>query len=38
LPTMKDWCDDALKEKFRDQPHEDEMRQMGTVLEDLREI
>jgi glutathione S-transferase len=37
LPSMKDWYADALREKFRDQPHEDEMLQMGTVLEDLRE-
>jgi glutathione S-transferase len=37
LRTMKDWYTDALKEKFRDLPHEEEMLQMGTVLEDLRE-
>lgn len=33
---MQEWYADGLKEKFRDQPHEDEMLQMGTVLEDLR--
>jgi glutathione S-transferase len=36
LKSMRDWYADALKEKFRDEPHEDEIRQMGTVLEDLR--
>lgn len=37
LRTMKDWYADALKEKFRDLPHEEEMLRLGTVLEDLRE-
>jgi glutathione S-transferase len=37
LSSMRDWYADALKEKFRDQPHEDEMLQMGSVLQDLRE-
>jgi hypothetical protein len=33
---MRDWYADALKEKFRDEPHEEELAHMGTVLEDLR--
>lgn len=37
LESMRDWYAGALKEKFRDQPHEDEVNQIGTVLEDLRE-
>jgi glutathione S-transferase len=37
LSTMKEWYADALKEKLRDLPHEEEMLQMGTVLEDLRD-
>jgi glutathione S-transferase len=36
LQAMRDWYADALKETIRDQPHEDEMAQMGTVIEDLR--
>ncbi len=37
LGSMRAWYADALKETFRDQPHEAEMLQMGAVLEDLRE-
>jgi len=37
LESMRDWYADALEEKFRDQPHEEEIDQMGTILEDLRE-
>jgi hypothetical protein len=33
---MRDWYRDALKEKFRDEPHEVELAEKGTVLEDLR--
>ena len=36
LTSMRDWYADALKEKFRDEPHEEELAHMGTVLEDLR--
>ncbi|HLN48217.1 MAG TPA: glutathione S-transferase family protein [Steroidobacteraceae bacterium] len=36
LQSMRDWYTEALKETFRDQPHEDEMAHMGTVIEDLR--
>jgi len=36
LASMRAWYADALREKFRDEPHEDEIRQMGTILEDLR--
>jgi glutathione S-transferase len=36
LKSMQNWYADALEEKFRDEPHEAEIRQMGTVLEDLR--
>jgi hypothetical protein len=34
---MRQWYADALREKFRDVPHEDEMRRLGTVLSDFRE-
>ena len=37
LPSMRDWYAAALREKFRDEPHEQEIQQMGTVLEDRRE-
>ncbi|MDP9011252.1 MAG: glutathione S-transferase family protein [Pseudomonadota bacterium] len=36
LSSMRDWYGAALEETFRDQPHEDEMLDAGTVLEDLR--
>ena len=36
LQSMRDWYVDALKETFRDQPHEDEIAHMGTIIEDLR--
>ena len=36
LSSMREWYGAALEETFRDQPHEDEMLQLGTVLEDLR--
>lgn len=34
--AMRDWYADALQETLRDQPHEEEVLQFGTVLEDLR--
>jgi glutathione S-transferase len=34
--ALREWYADALKESLRDQPHEDEVSQIGTVLEDLR--
>jgi glutathione S-transferase len=37
LNSMRDWYAAALKEKFRDQTHEDEMLQIGSVLQDVRE-
>lgn len=37
LPGMQEWYAAALRETFRDQPHEDEMHRLGEVLEDLRE-
>jgi glutathione S-transferase len=37
LGSMRDWYAAALKERIRDQQHEEEMLQMGTVLQDLRE-
>jgi glutathione S-transferase len=37
LPAMQEWYADALKETFRDQPHDDEILQLATVLEDARE-
>ncbi len=36
LQSMRDWYVEALKETFRDRPHEDEIAGMGTVIEDLR--
>jgi glutathione S-transferase len=35
--SMQDWYADALLEKFRDEPHERDMLEMGTVLEDARQ-
>jgi glutathione S-transferase len=37
LRSMKLWYADALKESWRDEPHEAEMVRMGAVLEDLRD-
>src|ERR1700722_2572068 len=37
LSSMREWYADALKEKMRDEPHDVDVLQMGTVLEDLRE-
>jgi len=37
LRSMHSWYAAALKERFRDEPHEAWVRSMGTVLEDLRE-
>lgn len=37
-PAMQRWYAAALAESFRDQPHEAEMRRMGTVLSDLRAV
>jgi glutathione S-transferase len=34
--AMREWYLDALKETFRDEPHEAEALRMGNVLEDLR--
>ena len=36
LPAMRRWYADALLETWRDPDHEDEIRQSGTVLADLR--
>ncbi len=36
LQSMRDWYADALKETFRDEPHEEQIAHMGTALEDLR--
>jgi glutathione S-transferase len=38
LRSMRQWYADALKEKFRDQSHEVEILQAGSVLKDLREV
>ncbi len=37
LAGMQEWYRDALRETFRDQPHEEEIARMGEVLEDLRQ-
>lgn len=36
LPSMRRWYADALQEAWRDPDHEAELRQTGTLLEDLR--
>ena len=36
LPSMRDWYAAGISETFRDSPHDEEIRQMGTVTEDLR--
>jgi glutathione S-transferase len=36
LRAMREWYADALKETMRDAPHEEDMRRVGVVLEDLR--
>jgi glutathione S-transferase len=38
LPAMRRWYDDALRETFRDAPHEQDMLRMGTVLADHRAV
>jgi hypothetical protein len=35
---MRRWYDDALRETFRDAPHEQDMLRMGTVLADHRAV
>jgi glutathione S-transferase len=34
--ALREWYAAALKETLRDQPHDDEISQMGRVMEDLR--
>ena len=36
LPSMVKWYQSALSEVWRDEPHEQEIREVGTVLADLR--
>jgi glutathione S-transferase len=36
LPSMRRWYAEALRESFRDEPHEQEMLQIGSVLADFR--
>jgi glutathione S-transferase len=36
LPAMRQWYAAALAERFRDAPHEAEMLELATVIEDLR--
>jgi glutathione S-transferase len=36
LPAMRQWYEQALLEKWRDEPHDREIDQLGAVLEDLR--
>jgi glutathione S-transferase len=38
LPSMRNWYNDALAERTREPGHEAELRQTGTVLEDLRSV
>jgi glutathione S-transferase len=37
LAAMREWYASALKETWRDAPHELEVTQLGTILKDLRE-
>jgi glutathione S-transferase len=37
LRSMRQWYADALREKFRDQPHDDEVLAMASVVDDFRE-
>ena len=36
LPAMEEWTAAALAEDFRDHPHDEESRTVGTIVEDLR--
>jgi glutathione S-transferase len=36
VQAMQDWYRDAIQESFRDEPHEQEMLKLGSVLEDVR--
>ncbi|WP_158880652.1 glutathione S-transferase family protein [Rhodanobacter sp. L36] len=36
LPSMQRWLADALAERWRDPEHEDEIRSLGEIVEDLR--
>ena len=36
LPGMKQWYDEALKEKWRDVPHEEDVPRSGKLVQDLR--
>jgi glutathione S-transferase len=36
LPAMQAWYEEALREKWRDEPHDSEIEHLGAVIEDLR--
>jgi glutathione S-transferase len=36
LPSMQSWYEDALREPWRERAHEEEVKQTGVVVEDLR--
>jgi glutathione S-transferase len=36
LPAMEEWTEAALAEDFRDHPHDEESRTVGTITQDLR--
>jgi glutathione S-transferase len=36
LPSMQRWLADALAERWRDPEHEDEIKSLGKIVEDLR--
>lgn len=38
LPSMQEWYQSALSETWRDEEHEDEARQAGVWLQDLRRV
>lgn len=37
LPEMQEWIADAIREPWREEGHEEELRRAGTIVEDLRQ-
>jgi len=37
LPSLADWCADAVREPWRDEPHELETARYGEIIEDARQ-
>jgi glutathione S-transferase len=38
LPSMRDWYTAGIAEQFRDSHHDEDIRQMGTITEDVRAL